>query len=306
MISVIIPTYNRCDRLPKALDAVCAQDVDELEVIVVDNNSSDATAEVVRNYPDERVLYTLCTRQGTYQALNHGFALAKGEYLTWTSDDNWYHPGALKDMVQVLETTDADFVYSDYVAFDEATDIGVVVSAPESSDLDRHCTVGPCFLYHWRVYDLVGDYSLRYRYAADYDYWLKVRRAGFNMQPMSGSRYTFTYHSGSATRTRVAVVSAETIRVRLAHGCYPRLWNRPGDPGVAAEGLRHAYCLLRHRYFFDAVMLAVQAVLHRPLETAFWRRCGQIMRWAIESGRLRMDLRRFFGLKREPRRPVVL
>ena len=89
-ISVVIPTYNRCARLPAALDSICSQDVDGLEVIVVDNNSKDRTPEVVKAYPDPRVRYTLCTKQGIYHAINHGFAMATGDYLTWTSDDNLY------------------------------------------------------------------------------------------------------------------------------------------------------------------------------------------------------------------------
>ena len=80
-------------------------------------------------------------------------------------------------------------------------------------------------------------------------------------------------------------MGAETVRVRLAHGCYPRLWNRAHDPAAAADGLRDAFLLWQHRYFSDALLLAVQAVLHEPASLAFWRRCAQLARLAVKSAK---------------------
>jgi glycosyltransferase involved in cell wall biosynthesis len=284
MISVVIPTYNRCDRLRVALDAVCSQGVDALEVIVVDNNSSDGTASMVKAYPEARVKYTLCAKQGIFHALNHGLALTTGDYLTWTSDDNWFHPGALRDLAGTLESSGADFVYSDYISLDEESGQQILSAVAGPEELDRHCVVGACFMFRRRLYERLGGFSLRYRFASDYDYWLKVWRAGFRMLPMSSPRYTFTYHPSSASRTRNSTVGAETVRVRLAHGSYPRLWNRLGDPALAAESLRDAYLLCTHGYFTDALVLAVQAVCHRPLSPAFWRRCLQIARRVAKTG----------------------
>ena len=209
MISVIIPTYNRCDRLRVALDAVCSQDVEAMEIIVVDNNSRDRTAEVVNAYPDPRVRYTLCTVQGCYPALNHGFALARGDYLTWTSDDNWYHPGALKDMLEALESTGADFACSDYNRLDESTGETELLVVPEPEHLDVECRIGPCFLYRRAVYERLGPYSLRYRWASDYEYWIRIYLAGFRMQPLHSPRYTFTLHSSSDTVMQQGAVLAE-------------------------------------------------------------------------------------------------
>ena len=284
LISVVIPTWNRCDRLKVALDAVCRQEGVEIEVVVVDNNSTDRTAEVVKAYPDPRVKYALCTEQGIYRALNYGFARTTSEYLTWTSDDNWFHPGALKDMLVALESPGADFVYSDYVALDETTGEETVRVVPEPASLDVSCRTGPCFLYRRAVYTRLGGYSLRYAYAADYDYWLKIYRAGFRMRPMSSPRYTFTYHPSSASTTRLSTVGAEGVRVRLAHGSYPRAWERLGGPAAAAESIRDAYVLFRHGYFIDAFMLTARAVLYRPLSPAFWRRCLEIARRVAKTG----------------------
>jgi glycosyltransferase involved in cell wall biosynthesis len=98
-LSVIVATYNRCAKLETLLQAIseCSFDRAECEVLVVDNNSSDRTKEVVtkfqaRNAPTFR--YFMETRRGKSNALNTGIKSAKGEILAFTDDDcipsrNW-------------------------------------------------------------------------------------------------------------------------------------------------------------------------------------------------------------------------
>ena len=270
MVSVVIPTYNRCDRLRVALDAVCAQDVDPLQIIVVDNNSRDSTAAFVKEYPDPRVEYTLCTRQGIYQALNHGFSKVKGAYLTWTSDDNWYHPGALREMRDVMESAGADFVYSDFIKWYESTDLCAVEMAGEPGVLDEGCRIGPCFLFRRRVYELLGGHSLRYRWASDYDFWLRVYRAGFRMLRMPTPRYTFSYHDSSASTTEALPVRAEAARVRLSHGSYSRVWGRRKNALRPEDSALDVRLLWTQGYRFDAASLGLQIFCRRFWSPTLW------------------------------------
>ncbi len=106
VVSVIIPTYNRAALLREALDSVYAQEgvgeVFEMEVIVVDDASADATPEVVRQYPGVR--YTrLETNQGQYAALNVGITASTGKYVALLDDDDLFLPHRLKAHVPVLE-----------------------------------------------------------------------------------------------------------------------------------------------------------------------------------------------------------
>lgn len=281
-VSVVIPTYNRCDRLRVALDAVCSQNVDDLEVIVVDNNSRDNTASLVKAYPDPRVTYTVCTEQGVYPALNHGFARAKGAYLTWTSDDNWFHEGALQDMLTVIKSKPADFVYSDFLRFFEKTGEIRIAQVREPCHLDEYCCIGPCFLYRREVYERLGAHDVRYRLASDYDFWLRIRRAGFRMMPLRTPRYTFTYHETSVSTSQADPLYAESCRIRLAHGCYRRYWDRVGEAFQPWLGLTQAEVLLRHGYLSEAVLLTGKVLCQQPWSWACWRGCaGRIVRAAL-------------------------
>jgi hypothetical protein len=271
-VSVVIPTYNRCRRLRKALAGVCSQDVDGLEIIVVDNNCSDDTADVVRNWPDPRVCYTLCTRQGIYEAINHGFRQARGQFLTWTSDDNWFHPGALGRMLEALPKQKADFVYCDCISLHEESGNTLPLAVKDPEQLDVSCCVGACFLLTRKVYRRLGDHRLRFRWSSDYDYWLRLRRAGFHMVPIHDEPlYTFVNHQDAVTSRLTGPAYAEGLAIRVEHGCYSRLWQRDPD-AYRPEDLRlDLMRLTQHGWRYAAWSLLLETLRHRPRSARNWR-----------------------------------
>lgn len=94
--SIIIPTYNRAALVGAAVASVLAQTLGDLEVIVVDDGSTDNTAQVVQTFQsDARVQYVAQPNQGRSLARNHGANLAKGELLGFLDSDDEYLPNAL-------------------------------------------------------------------------------------------------------------------------------------------------------------------------------------------------------------------
>jgi glycosyltransferase involved in cell wall biosynthesis len=107
-ISVILCTYNRCDSLRKALGSIAAgasPDSAEWEVLVVDNNSTDQTKEIVNDFIRRysgRFRYVFEGRQGKSHALNSGIRNARGEILAFTDDDVVVHPTWLQNLTAGL------------------------------------------------------------------------------------------------------------------------------------------------------------------------------------------------------------
>ena len=90
-VSVILPTYNRAPTLPRAIGSVLAQTFGDLELIVVDDGSTDSTADLVSGIGDPRIVYSRRERpSGVSAARNAGVALARGELIAFQdSDDEW-------------------------------------------------------------------------------------------------------------------------------------------------------------------------------------------------------------------------
>jgi glycosyltransferase involved in cell wall biosynthesis len=124
LVSVVIPTYNRAHLIGRAIESVLDQTYQPVEVIVVDDGSSDNTREVVERY-DPRVRYIRQANAGAATARNTGLRVARGEFLALLdSDDEWF-PWKLEAQVRVLDRyPEIGMVWTDMTATDEA---GVVL-----------------------------------------------------------------------------------------------------------------------------------------------------------------------------------
>ena len=104
-VSVIIPTHNRADLLPRAVNSVLSQTYDHYEIIIVDDCSTDHTRETVSSWNEERVRYIKHTEKRRQSgALNTGIDKARGEYIAFLDDDDEWVPTKLERQVAVLET----------------------------------------------------------------------------------------------------------------------------------------------------------------------------------------------------------
>src|SRR3989338_9254935 len=177
-VSIVLPTYNGARYLRQSIDSCLSQTYKNIELIIVDDCSTDETPDIVHSYNDPRIRYVRNkTNQRLPRSLNIGFALATGEYLTWTSDDNMYKENAIETMVQCLQENNGyDFVYADYWAYYVATETKVLRQLPEISRLHKQNCAGACFLYTRKVRETIGGYSPRLELVEDYDYWIRISR----------------------------------------------------------------------------------------------------------------------------------
>jgi glycosyltransferase involved in cell wall biosynthesis len=110
-VSVVVPTYNRADLLAESLASVLGQDGVALEVVVVDDGSDDATAALVRAWPDPRVRYVGRPHAGIAAARNAGIAAARAPYVAFHDSDDRALPGRLAVPVAYLRAhPDVDLV----------------------------------------------------------------------------------------------------------------------------------------------------------------------------------------------------
>ena len=120
-LDVIVPTYNRQDLLPLALNSLFAAEIPagvEVTVTVVDNNSTDGTRQVVesfRNRFGERIQYCFEVQQGRSHALNAGIAATSGELVGIIDDDEEIDPSWYRTAIEAFRQSDLDFIGGPYV-----------------------------------------------------------------------------------------------------------------------------------------------------------------------------------------------
>jgi len=125
-VSVVIPAFNNAAYVGQAVDSVLAQDYKDLEIIIVDDGSTDHTSDVISNYGNS-VNYIYQDNGGAPVARNTGISAAKSEYIAFLDSDDIWEPTNLATKMKVLrEHADLDAVFSDFSIFN---DDGTAVAA---------------------------------------------------------------------------------------------------------------------------------------------------------------------------------
>jgi glycosyltransferase involved in cell wall biosynthesis len=185
-VSVILPTWNRARFLAEAIDSVLAQTFGDLELLVVDDGSTDDTARLLAAVEDPRLRVIRQEHRGGSAALNAGLREARGEFIARIdSDDSWL-PDMLEAEAAVLDARpEIDVVYAQAEAMDPAGNVipGQVRGRPERfpgeplrSMLYEDFTCNIAILARRRCYARIGEYDESLSTSEDWDLWMRVAR----------------------------------------------------------------------------------------------------------------------------------
>jgi len=142
-VSVLVPTYNSAATLPRAVQSALAQDLRDLEILIIDDGSSDATAAVAtaQAAADPRVrVISLPVNRGKPAAMNTGIAQARGEWIAVLDADDWYAPHRLGVMLAAAERYRVQLVADNQFLYDNGAAQVVRTALPEAAGdrkLDR-------------------------------------------------------------------------------------------------------------------------------------------------------------------------
>lgn len=218
-VSIVLPTYKRAHMLAHAIRSVLAQTWTNWELIVVDDCSPDDTAQVMASFSDPRIRYLRnALNLRLPRTLNRGHSVARGDYLTWTSDDNLYAPGAIETMARRLQQGDCDLVYADYWLFSQEDASGKpldpqVDRLPDTVQLDKGNHMGACFLYTRQLYETVGEYDSELFLVEDYDFFIRASKR-FCFAHIAEPLYYFRRDEDTLYLSRFAEVKASDVLVR--------------------------------------------------------------------------------------------
>jgi GT2 family glycosyltransferase len=182
ILSVITPTYNRADYLAETIDSVMSQNFESMEYLVIDDGSTDHTAEVVEGYLP-RMKYVRHDNIGETRTVNRALQMSSGEFIMIVNSDDPILPGCIEKMVDALRQSPESLgAYPDWHVIGPDSRILNTVRLIEF-DIRLMLThgfvpIGPGACMRRLALELVGFRNPQLKYSADLDYWYRLALFG--------------------------------------------------------------------------------------------------------------------------------
>jgi glycosyltransferase involved in cell wall biosynthesis len=227
LVSVVTPSYNQGRYIEETIQSVLSQDYSNLEYLVLDGGSSDATLEILQRY-EGRLRWISESDRGQADAINKGFRLARGEILGWLNSDDVYLPGTIQKVVQYFQThRDIGMLYGEGYHVDA---MGKVIERYYTEPFDFRRLGEICFIcqptvfLRADVFEAIGPLEIDLRFCMDYDYWMRIAkrfRIGYLDEYLAHSRL----HVETKTLSQRVEFHEEILQtVKKHYGRVPVRW----------------------------------------------------------------------------------
>jgi glycosyltransferase involved in cell wall biosynthesis len=275
LVSVIIPTFNRSSLIKEALDSALSQNYRPMEIVVIDDGSTDNTEQVVASYGG--IKYIRQANSGPAAARNNGIRASSGELIALLDSDDRWLPRKLERQVPLFTDPEIGLVHAAIRFFRDGTGevLGEMFSGErlDVHDILSHKMLGTqTVVFRRRVFDEIGGFDESLLGPEDFDFFIRVA-AHFKMVGMPAVLAEARQHTGN--------YSAGLDRM---FGCQMRV--------VAKHQTLHADCADCRKALRE---------LDRFYRDAYCRRSFDAARDAFRNGDYRQGIRlRFKGLRRNP------
>lgn len=248
LVSVITPTRNRAEKLPRAIASLFSQTHENFELILVDDNSSDETPDLVSRIKDRRLRYIrLPECAGVANARNIGLEAVRGEFVCFLDDDDEISPNKLQLQLEKYShvSVDVGLVYCGSSFFLETENRKVMDIRPvlrgkvykEMLGRNYLATITP--LVRSECFEVVGGFDTSLSSCSDWDMWIRIaHRFEFDFVPdFLGKNYIHGDQISSALQSKIA------SRERIMHKYMDDLSGYPASFSDSLRRLGILYCL---------------------------------------------------------------
>ena len=219
LVSVITVVFNGEKFLEKCIQSVVSQSYQNIEYIVIDGGSSDATLSILKKYSGKIDYWQSEQDNGIYDAMNKGLKRATGDYIAFLNSDDYYFQDALSDAVRLIQKEKTDYSIAS-VEFPKNQGIYRPIFPLKNNKIYQDMPyphVGAVIAGY--VYKDVGFFDTSYRIAGDHDMALRIHLAGYKascLQKLVAKLQATGISSGRGTQK-------ESTKVALKHGKHPLL-----------------------------------------------------------------------------------
>jgi glycosyltransferase involved in cell wall biosynthesis len=237
LVSIVTPSYNQGRFLRRTIESVLNQSYPNIEYLVIDGGSRDESVEILKSYGN-RFPWVSERDGGQTDAINKGFARTRGEIRAYLNSDDVLLPNAIERVVAYFQAnSNCDLLYgcADYI---DARDqlIGKYATADYSFDrlMTDCCICQPAAFWRTRIARRIGPFDDRLHFAMDYDYWLRIDRAGGRIEHVPEKLACSRLYAETKTLSARREIFREIFTVCQRHGGYVHMhW---------FQGLWHHLC----------------------------------------------------------------
>ncbi len=229
-VSVIIPTFQRAHVVGRAVCSVLGQSYEDIEIIVIDDGSTDPTEETIQKMAagtHRPVIYHRQTNAGCARARNVGLRMASGEFVSFLDSDDEWLPAAAERLVVALRQADADIAYAPTIEVDgrgrEWINLPAAYGQPTRLAIDHFLTSNirtGSYLVRRGLIDCCGGFDEDLRHNEDSDFFQRLA-IGAKATSLSGPVARIHIHADGKSRDRVAVGRALLYSARHVLSTYP-------------------------------------------------------------------------------------
>ena len=255
LVSVIMPAFNGEAFIAEAIDSALAQDYPHLEVIVIDDGSTDGTCDIVRSYGD-RVRLLEQKNQGAAAARNLGIEQARGHYIAFLDADDYWWKGKLSLQIEGMRQSGLKMAYSQFIVWHPDGQGHFPIASAQFDMPQPHPDQSSArILTGWTYAELLldcivwtstvivekaevlkaGMFDVSLKKGQDYDLWLKLSR---QLQMLGTPQATALYRTNGASITYR--ISDECYEYRVLSGALNRWGEIAPDQSRPAPGLVQA------------------------------------------------------------------
>ena len=179
LVTIVTPSYNQAAYLEETILSVINQAYQNIEYIVIDGGSSDASVDILKKYDSKIFRWVSESDNGQTDAINKGFAFAQGEIICWLNSDDTFQPNAISEAVDYLiKNPDVGLVYGDTNYIDGNSSVVGKFPAAQTSlkKLKRGYVHVPqqASFFRKSLWDQIGPLDPKFFFAMDYDLWVRL------------------------------------------------------------------------------------------------------------------------------------
>lgn len=181
LVSIITPSFNQAEFLEATILSVLNQDYPQIEYIIIDGGSTDGSVEIIQRYADRLAGWVSEPDRGQTDAINKGFARARGDILAWINSDDTYEPHAIAEAAAYLQThPDVGLVYGDARLIDAAgNELGRFPARQTNYEklLTGYVHIPQqASFFRGDLWRRLGPLDPTFFFAMDYDLWVRIAK----------------------------------------------------------------------------------------------------------------------------------